>query len=199
MKKYSLLLAFSSIASFTFAQFDDTKYVLGGTVNYGANQNNVNSGVSLNREFGIAPSIAKVINSSSLVGIELGYRHYKSESVDNIHVSTTINYSLGAYYQPFYPISEKIFFNWRAKGGVGKYQNTNEFEFSASENSIVDLNIGVNPGLSWQVMDRLLLSATIGGAQFSKSLYQTTNNEQYSWSFNISFNQPSFSFNYLLK
>lgn len=198
MKKHLLLLAFSSFSTFAFAQFEDTKYVLGGTVNYGAYETNMNSNISsVNSSFGIAPSIAKVINSNSLLGLQLGYGYSKSGS--DIDLFTNTSYSLSVYYQPFYPISDKIFFNWRALGGIGSFQNRNESEFSETKNSIIGLNIGVSPGLSWQVMDRLLLSATIGGASFNKSIHQSSSTDLDSWSFGISFNQPSFAFNYLLK
>ena len=191
MKKYLLLLGFSSIATFTFAQFDDTKYVLGGTVNYGAYETISNSAFSAGSNFGIAPSIAKVISPSSLLGVQLGFNHNKSESPNDVLTNTS--YSLRAYYQPFYPISEKIFFNWRALGGI----SGNQFTSEENKYNSLGLNLGVVPGLTWQVMDKLLLSASIGGASFNKSLFDSSSLN--AWTFNISFNQPSFSFNYLLK
>ena len=194
MKKYLLLLAFSSIATFTFAQFDDTKYVLGGGLNLSNNQQSNENFSYTNNNFGITPSIAKVLNNGSLFGISLGYG-YSKNGYDG-GVSYNNSFDFGVFYQKFYPLANKVFFNWKIGGNTyfirSKSEQDNGIE---TDTSYFGYGMGFTPGLTWQAMDRLLLNASIGGASFNK----TTDDSNDNFSLGVRFNAPSFSFAYLLK
>lgn len=194
MKKYLLLLAFSSLSIFAFAQFEDTKYVLGGGLNFGNTQQTNENFSFTNNNFGITPSIAKVLKNSSLFGVSLGYSYSKNDFNDG--VSYYNNFEFGVFYQKFYPLADKVFFNWKLGGNSFVIKQVSEQDNGTeTEASTTGYGMGFTPGLTWQAMDRLLVNASIGGASFSK----TTNDSSDNFSFGLRFNAPSFSFAYLLK
>lgn len=197
MRKYLLLFTFSALSFCAFCQFEATKFVLGVSVSYGTNEISGTSNGGTNYNFGVAPSLAKVISSNALLGMELSYGYTKSGPSNDYFIHNS--YSLGLYYQPFHTITEKIFFNWVGLARMGNSKTELRSEFSESESRQLNFSIRATPGLSWQVMDRLLLNATIGGASLGKSILTSGNPDSEAWSFNLSFNHPSFSFTYLLK
>ncbi|MEQ9099514.1 MAG: hypothetical protein RIF36_20830 [Imperialibacter sp.] len=202
MKKIQLSIFFVLMCSASFAQFDSTAYVLGGLANYGfthtkANNNNDDQKYATS-SFSFSPSIAKPIKSTTLVGLELGFAlssgKYGAEDYTNENL--TQSYSLGIFYQRFYPIVNKVYFNWKASVGAGFNRNKLVFDGvnSTSTSNSMSYEAVATPGISWKVMNRLLLNGSIGGASFDfidSSSGGTT-------SFSIFFNRPQFGFSFLL-
>ncbi|WP_339792532.1 hypothetical protein [uncultured Imperialibacter sp.] len=205
MKKTQLAIMFVLICSASFAQFDSTKYVIGGLVNYGTSQNktkNINdSQTNSTSSFFFSPSIAKPIKSNGVMGVELGFGAGSSKNKGGNFESmgTNQHYSLGVFYQRFYTITNKIYFNWNGRARVGLNKSVSEYTLSETFQSktteyTTSYDLTVTPGISWKVMDRVLLNGSIGGAAFQLNDREGGSDT----SFSIFFNNPQFGFSFLL-
>ncbi|MEQ8811227.1 MAG: hypothetical protein RIE59_19305 [Imperialibacter sp.] len=204
MKKIQLSIFFVAMYFASLAQFDSTKYVLGGEASYYHN-NNTNSQEYTDKSsssfFHISPSVARPIKSNGLIGVQLGFGagSSKNESDNFESKGTNQHYSLGVFYQRFYTITKKVYFNWKAGAQVGVNKSVSEYSVGESFESrttehTTSYDLLVTPGVSWKVMNRLLLNGSIGGASFDfidRSSGGAT-------SFSIFFNRPQFGFSLLL-
>ncbi|MEQ8417546.1 MAG: hypothetical protein RIB71_23890 [Imperialibacter sp.] len=193
MKKFQLAFLLTLLAGSAYAQFEDTKFVVGGAVDY-------NSDLFPNSSsLGITPSLAKTIKSNALLGMSMGYNtSVRNNNLSNVK-QTVNSINAGIYYQRFYSLAENIFFNWQALAGV----NFINIDDNSSMNDMKGYNLRVVPGFSWQVMSKLILNASLGGASYS---YQSNSSESPGYSddsssnrIGIHFNNPQFSLIYLIK
>jgi hypothetical protein len=192
MKKIQLSIILTLLCFAAYAQFDGTSYVLGGNASF-----NYNDYFNKSTAFSIRPSIAKPIKGNALVGLQLGFGLSSSKYEDDNNSSkyNSVSYNPGVYYQKFYGITEKIFFNWIASGNVSFNKSVTDDSNAKTTEHSTAYQISVGPGISWKVMDRVLLNGSIGGAAF-----QLNDREGASiTSFSIFFNNPQFGFSFLLK
>ncbi len=188
MKKIQLSIILTFVWFASHAQFDNARYVLGGTADFSYDDDSYKRS-----SFSITPSVAKPINSQTLLGIDLGFSVGSSKfSADD--KSSSISYSPAVFYQKFYPVTDKIFFNWQAKATVGFLKSVNVGEFAKITERSTSYGVRVGPGISWKVMDRVLLNGSIGGVSFTFDDRETGS----STFFGASFNNPHFGFSFLL-
>ncbi|MEQ9099515.1 MAG: hypothetical protein RIF36_20835 [Imperialibacter sp.] len=193
MKKFQLAFLLLLFAGSASAQFEDTKFVIGGAIGY---NNDAFSSVS---SIGVVPSFAKIIKSDALIGLSGGYYTSTAKNNDSNTKDTWENVRAGIYYQKFYGIAERVFFNWRALAGMsfGNQRST----FSTYDTRGYEFNL--MPGLSWKVTENIMLQASLGEAGYS---YQSQFSDSQSSSvdvknsqFNIRFNNPQLGVTFLIK
>jgi len=191
MKKIQLSIIFTLLCFATYAQFDSTSYVLGGTADFSYDED-----VNKRTYFSIRPSIARPIKGNVLIGVELGLgvSSIKYDDENNSWTSNSISFDPGVFYQRFYGITDKIFFNWKARGNVSFNKSVTEGSNSKTTEHSTAYQISVSPGISWKVMDRVLLNGSIGGAAF----HLDDRDGSSTTSFSIFFNNPQFGFSLLL-
>ncbi|MEQ9375720.1 MAG: hypothetical protein RIG68_11110 [Imperialibacter sp.] len=193
MKKFQLAFLLLLFAGSASAQFEDTKFVIGGAIDY-------NTDASTNASsLGIRPSFAKTIKANALIGISGGFYTTVSKSDNSSSKNTNNLFHAGVYYQRFHGIAGDIFFNWQVLAGMS-FMNQ---EGNSSSYDGKGYDFSLLPGLSWKVMDKLILNASLGGASYS---YQTNDSKSPGYSnsnkmshLNIRFNNPQFGFTYLIK
>ena len=192
MKKIQLAFLLLLFAGSAYAQFEDTKFVIGGAADY-------NSGLFPNASsIGISPTLAKTINSNALIGLSFNY--YASVAKYDGSDAKQIQSGLGAgiFYQHYYKLSDKVFFNWQAMAGL----NLIDYETEDSSAESKYYNIRWVPGFGWQVMEKLMLSASLGGISYyhrdgsseSPGFSDSSRENQ----LGIRFNNPQFGFTYLI-
>lgn len=191
MKRYLLTISVILTALSASAQFEDHKVLLGGSANYGTTNNTANS-----LSFGIRPRLAYAITPSTAIGAYVGYSGFAVTADDSNTKSNSHTIEFGAFYQKYYPIAEKIFFNWEVSAGTAQTRTkTVQDGQTTSASPLNSFGTRFSPGLTWKAMDRLLLNATVGRVGYSFTKVNNINNH----SFDISFNSPSFGFILLLK
>jgi len=193
MKKFQLAFLLLLFAGSAYAQFEDTKFVVGGAVDYNSDL------ISGSSSLGLKPAFAKTIKSNALLGLSVGYSTLTFKS-DGSNSKVTINsLNTGIYYQRFYVLAGKVYFNWQALAGM----SLSNFDGNSSTNESRGYDFRLVPGLSWKVMDKLLLSASLGGAGYSHQssfvdsggIAESSKRNQV----NIRFNNPQFGVIYLIK
>jgi len=193
MKKIQLAFLLIVLGWSAYAQFDGTKFVIGGAVDYNTDAStNVSS-------LGLSPSFAKVINASSLIGVTGGYSTSVTKNDGSNAKNTSSQFRAGIYYQKFYGMAERIFFNWRALAGMrltDQQDNSSSYSTNGFEATLV-------PGFSWKANDKLLLTATLGGFSFVHDNF-SNHSDSFSQEYNsnqlgVRFNNPQFGFIFLLK
>jgi len=195
MKKIQLSIILTVVWFASYAQFDNARYVLGGTVDFSYDDDAYDDFYKRS-SFSITPSVAKPLNNQTLVGIDLGFTVGSSKFTNDnaTSKSNSISYNPAVFYQKFYPVTDKIFFNWQAKATVGFLKSVNEDEFAKITERSTSYSLRVGPGISWKVMDRVLLNGSIGGVSFGFTDRETGS----STFFGASFNNPHFGFSFLL-
>ncbi|WP_416866906.1 MAG: hypothetical protein ACMVP2_04660 [Imperialibacter sp.] len=193
MKKFQLAFLLLLFAGSAYAQFEDTKFVIGAAVGF---NNDALSGVS---SIGVVPSFAKTIKSDALIGLSGGYYTTILKNDDSNSKETWNNLRTGIFYQKFYGVAERVFFNWRVLAGVS-------FNNQGNNSSTYDnrgYNFSLVPGFSWKVMDSIILNASLGEAGYSyQSLSSGAPNASVdikNSQFNIRFNNPQFGVTFLIK
>ncbi|CAD5295488.1 MULTISPECIES: hypothetical protein [unclassified Imperialibacter] len=193
MKKIQLAFLLLLFAGAAYAQFEDTKFVIGGAIGY---NNDAFSSVS---SIGVVPSFAKTIKSDALIGLSGGYYTSIVKNNDSNTKETRENVHAGIYYQKFYGIAERVFFNWRALAGMSFVNQGSTF--STYDTRGYEFNL--MPGLSWKVTENIMLQASLGEAGYS---YQSQSSDSQSSpvdvknsQFNIRFNNPQLGVAFLIK
>jgi len=193
MKTIQLAFLLLLLVGSAHAQFEDAKFVVGAGLDY-------NSGLFPgSSSIGIRPTVAKTINSNALIGLSFQYTTgvVRTDGSDS-KLSQNV-FGAGIFYQQYYNLAEKVFFNWQAQAGMGLVTSSSD-DFS---NDSRDYHVRWIPGFSWQVMDRLLLNASLGGANYSHQsrAYDspTVSDSSKSNRVNIRFNNPQFGVTYLIK
>jgi hypothetical protein len=191
--RIQLALILLTVTFTAYGQFEDTKYVVGGAVDYDTNA------FTNNASLGIAPSFARTLNANSLIGLSGKYQNSDSK-VDattaklNIHIV-----DVDIFYQHFYPIGEHIFFNWRVVAGLG----FNHYKPVTNRDNTQEYHMRIVPGFGWKIMDKLMLCASLGGVGYSwtKDSFTNRNNPIHIENslLEIYFNRPQFAFIFLIK
>jgi hypothetical protein len=192
MKKFQLAFLLLLFAGSAYAQFEDTKFVVGGAVDY-------NSGLFPSASsIGITPTLAKTIKSNALLGLAVGYSTttFKNDGSNSKQIVNSLD--AGIYYQQFYGLAEKVFFNWQALAGMS-FSNV---DANSSTSESKNYNLRVVPGFSWKVIEKLMLSASLGGISY---YHRDGSSESPGFSdssrenrLSIRFNNPQFGFTYLI-
>jgi hypothetical protein len=198
MKKIQLSMILSVLWFVSYGQFDSTKLVLGGSLNYQSSHYDLtNDTATKSTSFFINPTIARPVGANNaLMGIELGFGTGSSEQESSASATrnNSQDYRLGAYYQRFYTIVPRVYFNWKAGAFVNFGKYTNENGASKSTENTTSYSLLATPGISWKVADRILLNGSIGGASFY--FYDRVGSN--TTSFSVYFNNPQFGFTFLM-
>ncbi|WP_339813813.1 hypothetical protein [uncultured Imperialibacter sp.] len=191
MKKIQLSIILTLLCFAAYAQFDGTSYVLGGNASF-----NYGDYFSKSTSFSLSPSMAKPVRGNALVGLQLGFGLSSSKYEDDNNSSkyNSVSYNPGVYYQKFYGITENIFFNWKASGSVSFNKSVTDDSNAKTTEHSTSYQVTAGPGISWKVMDRVLLNGSIGGVSLGLNSREASTRT----SFNISFNNPQFGFSFLL-
>jgi hypothetical protein len=194
MKKFQLAFLLVLLAGSAYAQFEDTKFVVGAGLDY-------NSGLFPGASMiGISPTFAKTINSNALIGVSFQYSTGVVKFDGSDSKASQQSFNAGIYYQQYYSLAEKVFFNWQAQAGTS-LANSDTDGASVDSKSYY---IRWIPGFSWKVMDKLILNASLGGINFNhqSSGFDSPSVSSKSFkenSLSIRFNNPQFGFTYFIK
>ncbi|MEQ8417547.1 MAG: hypothetical protein RIB71_23895 [Imperialibacter sp.] len=191
MKKIQISVLLSVLGFVSYGQFDNTSYIIGGTANY-----SFDDYFNKSSSFSLAPSVGRPLKNQALVGVEFGFgvnhSKYDQNNVSSEHIG--ISYRPGVFYQKFYTITDQVYLNWRARGSVGFFKSVTEDDISKTTEHAVSYGLFATPGISWKVLDKVLLNASIGGVSF----VVTDGEETTTSTFGVSFNNPQFGFSFLL-
>jgi len=192
MKTFQLAFVLLLLGGSAHAQFEDAKYVLGAGFDYNSDLFPGSSSI------GIRPTLAKTINANALIGLAAQLTTGVIKPAGNNDKLNQTLFSAGIFYQRYYSLAENVFFNWQAQAGLGLASANS----GAVSTYTRDYHVRWVPGFSWQVMDRLLLNASLGGANYrhqSQTLDSPTvqDNSTYNW-VSVRFNNPQFGVTYLI-
>ncbi len=170
---FSLLLVL--LVQVSFSQVKEGAILLGGQftfdvskVDYGSNSFREPSERTV---FIIQPQLGFALSERLIVGGSLGYRNVKNISTDFFFggpstIETTENlFAVSPFVRNYFGITEKFYFYLQGDASIGfgkstfEDENGNEFQ---PEANLTALSIGVRPGLSFFVSDKVALEAEFG-------------------------------------
>ncbi|WP_418511684.1 outer membrane beta-barrel protein [Corallibacter sp.] len=180
MKKL-LLLAFVLTSIITHAQENSEKLTIDkGTWNVSgdislhfsnteSNNNNVEQD-----EFGFsfAPKIGYAINDNLILGLGIGYGHYKQDTTSNTNQQTTVNtnsYHVFPYVRKFFPVGEKMAFLVQGEARFSKQKSDYDETFMNTSSDSESVFAGIRPGFTYFISDKIALETTIGALGYNYS------------------------------
>jgi hypothetical protein len=195
MKK-KILLSLAVIVSSVFslkAQIDKGDWILGGS--FGLNSANSNSNYSTSNA-NFAPNIGLAIGRNSVIGLGFGLA-YSSNSVQQSFLS----FSSSVFYKKYFIIKNKLGYYLQLHGGI--LFETNKFNAIDSSGNTSKIryksyvyNVGITPGIYYEVAPRILLTADVGGLGYA---YSNGGSGNWSSNFNLSFlNSFTFGVDFVL-
>lgn len=112
---------------------------------------------------GFFPKLGYSINDNLIIGIGLGYQYSKTEdeNTQNFNNESTINrYSIYPYIKKYIPLGKKLAFHVQ---GEAKYSNfKNKDESTDDEYKNYSFFIGLRPGISYYLSEKILLQTNFG-------------------------------------
>lgn len=197
MKKLILSICFAGLlASTSFAQFEDNKFLLGGslsTVTSNAEGDRVFS------QFEFSPAVGYVLNESSVAGIRTSFA--TSSTPTGLGTDDSFAYELGLFYRKYWSISEKIFLF--GQGDANYLGGTNENQTDAGGTTVTEtttlsgLSIGITPGITARLTEWLLIDFSLGQLRYARQTvdFDSPTAEDSSTSlFTFSLNNPTLGF-----
>ncbi|HTQ63924.1 MAG TPA: hypothetical protein VMI12_03960 [Puia sp.] len=182
MKTIILLLLLAMTFSFSSsAQISKGDWLLGGSV--GANFGNANANSSSTSNASISPHIGFAIGKNSVLELNFSGTYYSFSG-------QSYNWGIAANiaYRKFFQVKNKFGLFIEFGGGFGWTKSEYSFydssgAISKNYNTAHTYNIGMIPGVYYQVSPGILLNASCGGIDYYYYSYNTGD-----WSSNISVN-----------
>ncbi len=207
MKKIILIILFSTGYYFSNAQIKKGALLIGGQIsmnNYNSKNSN-NNFESKNNAAGLSLSIGKAITDNQVLGGYFGFGNNNSENINNgIITSETkyTGYNAGLFYRHYSTLAKRFYFFGEINGGFNTSKQTQK---NTGNNNVTTtksngVNIGLTPGISYQVYKKLqleLLMPSIVGLSYSNSTTTFQNNTTKNSSLNFQTNAGGSFFNNL--
>ena len=200
MKKL-MILSCVLAAQFSYGQFEDNKWLLGGNVYYNTNSdNNSNSNQrtkSTSSSTSLAPSVGWVLKSDAIIGVQPRIAKYVNENSNQTYKSNSVGFDI--YYRKYKSLEDNLFLTFQGATGFSWRKYTTSFKDDPSspiKNDSRSFDVSLVPGLAYKATDWLMLEARLGQLRYNNYFSSRSQNESSSKSnsFNFSFNNIGFGF-----
>lgn len=183
-----MFVVMSMIAGRSIAQLQKGNYLLGGSLIVGSSKQENSTASNLDsyryNSFAVYPDIGQMVSPTLAVGISGGFSHskntYKSTSTVFNSSSTNINrskgYSIGGFVRKYLEITPKLYFMMQGNARFNHNNQANEQKFFdgalgttntiKSESKANGGSVGINPGFTWLVNERIGIEAFLGGVSY---------------------------------
>lgn len=173
MKKQLLFTVIAIAATTTLsAQVNKGDILLGATL--GAGYNNSNSGASTTSQSNsnLAPRIGFGVGNNSVLGARLNvaYGSTKTKQYDN--KTSTFTYGASIFWRKLMPITKQIGWYVEPDAGIAFSRYTSKSSGTKSKTTSTSYTAGVVPGIYYQPLSSLLISADFGGLNYYHRQYK---------------------------
>lgn len=198
MKTLTFITAFTVLHLFSSAQIKKDAVLLGGHISFGSNKTSTTPASSETKNNSATFNLlaGKAFKQNQVFGLYGGYGQSKSENIFTNNTATTTNtsYSAGVFYRHYKNLSKNFYFFGEATAGYNGNKSVNKNQQPATKSTFTNngVAIGISPGISYQVCNKLQLEVLMpqfAGLQYG-STKSTANNGSVSKSsgFNFSTN-----------
>jgi hypothetical protein len=154
-------------------------------------------GLSSGSNTNISPRISLAVGEHSTIGV-LGNFGYSQMKDNPDSKSTSTSYGAGLFWKKFLPIKNKLGWYLETDASVTGANNVQYYQGIKSKVHYFGYNAGVVPGLYYQALPKLILSANVGGVAFSHQDSKSSVTEHFSTlNFNL-FSSFMFSFDFVM-
>ncbi len=203
MKKTILLLLVCTSYYYSTAQIKKGSLLVGGQISvFNSNINN-NNFEAKNNGAGLTISIGKAIKNNQVFGGYIGFSNNNTENINNGVItseSKNNSYNAGVFYRHYTTLAKQFYFFGEVNGGFSAFNQTQK---NSGNNSVTTtkgngVNIGVTPGLSYQIYKKLQLELLVPslvslGYSNSTSTFQNNTNKNSSFNFNTNLSGSLFN------
>jgi hypothetical protein len=179
-KLFTCCFIFIFSALFVNAQITKGSLLLGGGIGYNSHKNDTNAGTSISKQnnFFISPAIGVAVKENTIVGGDLYFGTQLQENINNNNAKYTLNsYGAGMYIRKYLPVAKRLYIFGQGRMGAnysnGKSAQAVDYK---STSKGYDVNIGIYPGVSFQVNKKLHLETGFNNllyAQYSQTKTKT--------------------------
>lgn len=157
------------------AQVSKGDILLGATLGTGYNNSSSGAINTSQSNSNLSPRIGFGVGNNSILGarISVGYGTTKTEEFDN--KSTNFTYGTSVYWRKLMPISKQIGWYLEPAAGVAFSNNTNKSQGIKSKYSNTAFTVAAVPGIYYQPIPKLLISADFGGVSYSHGTNKSPN------------------------
>ena len=177
-KLFTFCFIFSAL--FVNAQITKGSVLLGGGIGYYGQKNDANTGTSTSKQnnFFINPAIGVAVKRNSIVGGDLYFGTQLQKNMNNNNAKNTLNsYGAGVYIRKYLPVAKRlyIFGQGRIGANYSNGKNIQAVDYKSTSKGY-DINIGIYPGVSFQVNKKLHLESGFNNlihAQYNQTKTKT--------------------------
>ena len=202
MGKLFTLIAIAVLASISInAQISKGSILLGGGIGYSSQENKLEGSTIENKtsNFYISPAIGIAVKENLIVGGDLSF---SSQFQDNMNNEAIINYyGAGIYMRKYFTIASRFYIFGQGRVGANIFDGeTTQGTDYISTNKGYNVNVGIYPGISFQVNKKLHLETGFNNLVYiqyengkikTQSLGNVSNATSKSFSVNSSLNNMS--------
>ncbi len=180
MKRLIFISAFTALGLFASAQIKKDAVLLGGHVSFGVNKSSTTPASNETKNNSAAFNImaGKAFKQNQIIGLYGGYSQSKSENIftNNTATNTNTSYAAGIFYRHYKNLSKNFYFFGEGTAGYTGNKSVNENQQPASKSTFKSngVAIGISPGISYQVCNKLQLEILM--PQFAGLQYGSTKN-----------------------
>ncbi len=196
MKKLLFLVILLLTCTFSYGQLAKGDIQLGGNVSFNSNSNsNADS-----RSFAINPRVGLLIDSTTSVGLILGYRNSQEPAFVQGAITDlkSTNFAYGVYARFHKPVADKfyLFLQPSLLFGTGTTEQPANGDLESSSWSI-----NLIPGMLYFVSPRFAIELSLGRASYARAKFEQTGAEFNSsaFSFNTSFTSVGLGLSYYIR
>lgn len=184
--KTNLIIALLFVSSTVISQNSEEKFkisknqwILGGTI--GFNYQNSENPSSVNQKlksnsFNVRPEIGYAIGDNLVIGITSGYGYGNSKGEDPNFENKRNTYALASYIRKYFSVNKKLAFNLQGEISYSQSKQTIQQTNDLTNYSGKGFFIGIRPGITYGLSDKILLQTNFGSLGYSNS--KSTNNSQ---------------------
>ena len=171
-KLFTFCFIFIFSALFVNAQITKGSLFLGGGIGYGSQKSNTNAGTSISKQnnFFINPAIGVAVKENTIVGGDLNFDTQKRENIYNDNEKYNDNsYGGGIYIRKYLPVAKRFYIFGQGRIGVNYNdgKTSQPVDYRATSKGY-DINIGIYPGVSFQLNNKLHLETGFNNLLYAK-------------------------------
>ncbi|MCP4460866.1 MAG: hypothetical protein GY816_23030 [Cytophagales bacterium] len=146
------MLTYILAVHFSFAQFEDSKWLLGGDIGSSSS----------------TASLGWILKPDVIIGIQPKFGLSNSENSSDNNTTTHSWGGLNIFYRKHKRLDDKLFLTFQVSGGYSRNKSKNEYGDSTfSKNIRESINLALTPGLAFKTTDWLIFEARLGQARYS--------------------------------
>ncbi|AGC76885.1 opacity protein-like surface antigen [Nonlabens dokdonensis] len=138
------------------------------------------------------PQLGYAVKNDFVLGLGLGFSYSESRNetanVDDINSSTS--YAITPFVKKYFNISKNFAFNLQGEIGYS-LSSINSTNNQLEDNSSNEISLGIRPGISYRINEKLALQSQIGFLGYSQG--NLDNDDTTVSSFNVSLNAQDFT------